>query len=113
MTAKSGATPKATDAREAPASRIATVMKRFESPGAIAPASRNGARPSSVTPPCTAAATQSTANVAICMSRAPTAAGTRGGTSAKRTATGIAPKHAAETSARATASTTRAPGEAA
>ena len=42
VTAKSGATPNATDAREAPASRIATVMKRFERPGAIAPASRNG-----------------------------------------------------------------------
>ena len=64
MTAKSGATPKATDALDEPASRIATVMKRFESPGAIAPARRNGTRPSSVTPPWMAAATQRTANVA-------------------------------------------------
>ena len=61
-------------------------------------------RRASVTPPWSAAATQSTANVATCMRSAPTAAGTTGGTSAKRTATGIAPKQAAETSARRTAS---------
>ena len=53
-----------------------------------------------MTPPWIAAATQRTANVATCMRSAPTAAGTSGGTSAKRTATGIAPKRAAETSAR-------------
>ena len=45
MTANSGAMPNATDARDDPASRMPTVMKRFESPGAIAPASRNGAMP--------------------------------------------------------------------
>ena len=42
------------------------------------------------------------------MKRAPTAAGTSGGPSANRTATGIAPKKAAETSARRTASIYRA-----
>ena len=104
VTAKSGAVPNATDARDAPASRIPSVMKTFESPGAIAPARRNGVMPESVTPPCTTAAPQSTANVAICMKSAPTAAGTSGGPSAKRTATGIAPKKAAETRARRTAS---------
>ena len=104
VTAKSGAVPNATEARDDPASRIPTVMNRLDSPGAIAPATRKGSTPASVTPPWRAAAAQSTANVATCMRSAPTAAGTTGGTSAKRTATGIAPKQAAETSARRIAS---------
>ncbi len=104
VTANSGAIPNATDARDDPASLIPTVMKRFERPGAIAPAITNGATPSRVMPPWIAAATQRTANVPICMRSAPTAAGTTGGTSAKRTATGIAPNRAAETNARRTAS---------
>ena len=45
VTANSGAVPNATDARDEPASRMPTVMKRFESPGAIAPATRNGSEP--------------------------------------------------------------------
>ena len=109
VTANSGATPNATEALDEPASRIPKVMKRFEMPGAIAPATRNGSRPSSVTPPWIAAATQRTPNVATCMKSAPTAADTSGGTSAKRTATGIAPNSAAETSARRTASIYGAP----
>ncbi len=104
VTANRGAMPNATDAREDPASLIPTVMKRFDTPGAIAPAIRNGATPSRVMPPWIAAATHRTANVPTCMRSAPTAAGTTGGTSANRTATGIAPNSAAETRARRTAS---------
>ena len=66
---------------------------------------RNGERPSSVTPPCDRGRDAERRRTSRrCMRSAPTAVGTSGGTSAKRTATGIAPKSAAETSARRTAS---------
>src|SRR6185295_18243409 len=105
------AAPTATDVLEAPASRIASVKRIWEPPGARMPASANAHTPlrsTSPRAPSTPAATRHTASpVMIVAAAAASAPGIR--TSAIRSATVIAPNRAAEASASATGSTRRRP----
>src|SRR5918992_3262458 len=116
VAAKSGAVPTTTDAREEPASRIASVKSICETPGASSPASAKTAsslgRASSPVPGSTTAPTATTRRATAVVATAPVSA-SGCARSATRRATVIAPKRKAETSASRTAATAGAPYSAA
>src|SRR5437764_1154460 len=112
VTATSGAEPSTTDAREAPASRTASVTKSCAPPGESIPASRNGHAAPACTPrtgTSTAAHTSATTSAVATTASVPTS---MCGTRARpiRNPTLIPPKSSAERHARPTAVISRRPG---
>ena len=104
-TATSGAVPISTDVRAAPASRTARTNRICESPGAIAPATRNGhSSPRSKSGLATRLIAPVTTSATVDMASEPSS-GSSLLRRANRTATAIAPKSAAERHARRTAAT--------
>ena len=104
-TATSGAVPISTEVRAAPASRTARTNRICESPGAIAPATRNGhTSPRSKSGLAARAIAPVTASATVDIASEPSS-GSSLLRRANRTATAIAPKSAAERHARRTAAT--------
>ncbi len=104
-TEKSGAVPTTTEVRDGPASRIANVNRSWEIPGPRSPASANG-HSSPGSRPCASANGSVTSSATRIVSSVPASASPPRAI-ATLSATVMAPKSAAEQTARRTASTAR------